>query len=304
MGAPFMLTNFAMSTMCVAELFLWAGLAFLFWKKGLYRRFPATSTYLVLRVVFTAFALAILRFAALPLGRSHHHVIFLYLYLYLAMYAASAVLLYLICIEVFRSALAAFPAIMKIGIVVFRWAAVVAAVVGITSMNHTNSAWNGGISATIYNVFYALQRSVSVVELCLLAFLCLTMNALRMSVRDMAFGIALGFGVMSTSDFVVSAWSSQIRSPNDPVQFVCESLLLAALGVWLVYCFLPEPAPRPVLMSASSAIYRWNEIATALGHAGTKVAVQQPANGFFLSDVERVVEKVLARNMDGRESET
>jgi len=33
------------------------------------------------------------------------------------------------------------------------------------------------------------------------------------------------------------------------------------------------------------------------------VAVQQPANSFFLSDVERVVEKVLARNMKGRESE-
>jgi hypothetical protein len=32
--------------------------------------------------------------------------------------------------------------------------------------------------------------------------------------------------------------------------------------------------------------------------------VHQPANSFFLSDVERVVDKVLARNMNGRESET
>jgi hypothetical protein len=32
--------------------------------------------------------------------------------------------------------------------------------------------------------------------------------------------------------------------------------------------------------------------------------VQQPANGFFLSDVERVVEKVLAKNMRDSESET
>jgi hypothetical protein len=34
------------------------------------------------------------------------------------------------------------------------------------------------------------------------------------------------------------------------------------------------------------------------------VAVQQPANGFFLTDVERVVEKVLARNLKDRESES
>jgi low temperature requirement protein LtrA len=156
----------------------------------------------------------------------------------------------------------------------------------------------------IFSICYGLMRSVSVLELCLLAFLCLSMNALRMSVRDMAFGIALGFGIMSTSDFVLSFWSSRLTSANDPVQFLCEALLLAALGIWLVYCFVPEPAPRPVLMPASSAIYRWNEIASALGHTGTKVAVQQPANSFFLSDVERVVEKVLARNMRGRESET
>jgi hypothetical protein len=57
------------------------------------------------------------------------------------------------------------------------------------------------------------------------------------------------------------------------------------------------------VMPASSAIYRWNEIASALGHTGTHIAVQQPANGFFLTDVEKVVEKVITRNLKGRESE-
>ena len=56
-------------------------------------------------------------------------------------------------------------------------------------------------------------------------------------------------------------------------------------------------------MPANSTIYRWNEIAAALGH-GTQVAVQQPANSFFLTDVERVVEKVLTRNLQGSESKS
>jgi hypothetical protein len=288
-----------MSTMSAVEFVLWAALAFLFWKKGLYRRFPATSAYLASRAVFTVLLLAVLRAAALPWGRSHHFIVF-YFYGYFAMYVVSAVLLYFICVEVFRSALAPFPGIMRIGIVVFRWAAVVAVIVSLTSISYANL----GLPMILYNIFYELMRSVSVLELCLLAFLGLSLNALRLPVRDMAFGIALGFGIMSTSDFISSSWSSHITSPNDPVQFVFESLLLAALGVWLVYCFMPEPTPRPVLMPASSAIYRWNEIASALGHTGTRVAVQQPANSFFLSDVERVVEKVLARNMSGRQSET
>jgi hypothetical protein len=59
-----------------------------------------------------------------------------------------------------------------------------------------------------------------------------------------------------------------------------------------------------MVMPVSSTIYRWNEIASALGHTGTQVAVQQPANSFFLTDVERVVEKVLSRNLKSSESET
>jgi len=109
---------------------------------------------------------------------------------------------------------------------------------------------------------------------------------------------------MSSGDFILASWSSRIVSLNDPVEFVYEFLILATLSIWMIYCILPEPVRRPILMPANSTIYRWNEIASALGHTGTRVAVQQPANSFFLSDVEHVVEKVLARNMKSRESET
>jgi hypothetical protein len=148
-----------------------------------------------------------------------------------------------------------------------------------------------------------LMRSVSIVELCLLAFLCLSMNALHLSVRDMAFGIALGFGVMSSSDFILAAFWTPYISLTAPVQFVSEAAILFSLGIWSTYCALPEPVRRPVVMPINSTIYRWNEIASALGHSGTQISVPQPANSFFLTDVERVVDKVLSRNLKGRESE-
>jgi len=290
--------NLAMTAMSVAEILLWATLAFLFWKKGFHRRFRATSSYLALRAVSGAILLTVLSLESGMWGTSHH-LGMVYFFGYFAMYIVSAVLLFFICIEVFRSALSAFPGITKLAIVIFRWAAVVSVIVSLTSIQYSNQ----GIYI-LADISYGLMRSVSVLELCLLAFLCLSMNALRLSPRDMSFGIALGFGMMSTSDFVISSWISRVVSENDPVQFLSEGLMLAALAIWIVYCVLPEPAPKPVLMAANSTIYRWNEIASALGHTGTKVAVQQPANSFFLSDVERVVEKVLARNMKGQESET
>jgi hypothetical protein len=71
--------------------------------------------------------------------------------------------------------------------------------------------------------------------------------------------------------------------------------------MWVTYCALPEPARKPLMVPANSTIFRWNEIATALGHTGTQVAVQ-PAGGFFLSDVEKVVEDTLSRNQKSHAS--
>jgi hypothetical protein len=286
----------AMSMLSVTEFSLWCVLAFLFWRKKLSTRFPAMGTYLALRVASTPVLLAVLWVQSQPWGRNYFAV---YFFAYWAVYIASAALLFLICIEVFRSALSSFPGLMRFGIVIFRWAVLASVIVTFSSISFAHR----GI-LVIPDIAFGLMRSVSILELCLLGFLCLSMNALRLSVRDMAFGIALGFGLMSANDLVIASFISLHSSLTAPVQFVYESLILVALGTWAAYCAFPEPVRRPVVMPVSSTIYRWNEIASALGHTGTQVAVQQPANSFFLTDVERVVEKVLNRNLKSSESES
>jgi hypothetical protein len=122
------------------------------------------------------------------------------------------VLLFFICIEVFRSALAAFPGIAKLAIVIFRWAAlVVSVIVSLSSISYAHKGF-----PSFADVSYGLMHSVSVLELCLLAFLCLSMNALRLTVRDLSFGIALGFGIMCSGEFVLASWSSRLLRVNDP----------------------------------------------------------------------------------------
>lgn len=231
-----------------------------------------------------------------PWGRNYYAV---YFFAYWAVYITSAVLLLMVCIEVFRSALSALPGLMKIGIVIFRWAILVSVVLTFSSITFAHH----GLAA-VPDIAVGLMRSVSVLELCLLAFLCLSMNALRLSIRDMAFGIALGFGVMSSNDFIFAALVPRTSSMTATLQFVYEAVILASLAIWVAYCALPEAVRKPLIMPANSTIYRWNEIASALGHTGTQIAVQQPANSFFLTDVEKVVEEVLTRNLKGRESES
>ncbi len=278
---------------------LWAALTIIFWRKGLQRRFPAMGYYLAMRAISGPVGL-ILLYGISHAGSRARHVLFwkVYSFEFFVTYLAAAILLFFICVAVFRSALSPFPGIARLAIVIFRWAAFVSVIVSLSSVSFAHPSLQ-----TAGEVLYNLMHSVSLLALCLLAFLCISMNALRLSVRDHAFGIALGLGILSSGDFILASLSSHIKSLNDPVEFVYEGLILLSLGIWGAYSLLPEPAPKPILVPASSTIYRWNEIASALGH-GTSVAVQQPANGFFLSDVERVVEKVLAKNMKDSESET
>lgn len=287
----------AMSLMSVAEFVFWVVLGFLFWSKNLHRRFPAMDAYLVLRVVSMPVLLVLFQAQARHWFKDYAYMA--YFFAYWAVYIVSAMILFFVCQEVFRSSLSAFTGLQRLGTIAFRWAAFVSTFVSLSTLSFGHPSL-----LIIPAVAYRLMRSVSILELCLLAFLCLSMNALRLSVRDMTFGIAMGFGLMSSSDFILASFWSVNTSLTDPLQFVSESVILVALVSWIVYASLPATARQPVIMPANSMLFRWNEIASALGHTGTQVAVQQPASGFFLSDVEKVVEDVLTRNLKGRESES
>jgi hypothetical protein len=276
-----------MWAMTLAELGLWTALGIVFWKKDLFKKFPAMGWYLALRVVSAPMFLLLLFMQARPGGQPWGIA---YFFVYYAVYLASSVLLFIVATEVFRSALSGFSGLMRFGTVIFRWAAVASFLIAISTVSFSRPDWR-----ILPDIAYRLMRSVSIIELCLLAFLCIFMNALRLSPRDHAFGIALGFGVFSSSDFILAAFQRTNGTYTDWSQFASEGITLLALTTWLVYVALPEPVRAPIVVSANSTIYRWNEIASALGHKSPQVAMQQPANSFFLTDVEKVVEKVLTR---------
>lgn len=289
-------SQLAMSAMNVVEFGLWAALGVVFWRRRLQRRFPAMGHYLGLRICSAPLLLAAYYAQSQPWGREYYLP---YFAIYWAMYFASTLLLFFVCIEIFRSALSGLPGLMKIGIVIFRWAILVSAVLTFSSVSFVHQGL-----AQVPVVVIGLMRSVSLLELCLLAFLCLSMNALHLSIRDLPFGISLGFGIMSTNDLVFAALIPKNPSMTTALQFVYEAAILISLGIWIVYCAMPETLRKPLMMPANSTIFRWNEIASALGHTGTQIAVQQPATSFFLTDVEKVVENVLKKNLKERESES
>ena len=147
-----------------------------------------------------------------------------YFYPYWAVYIASAITLFFVTLEIFRSVLSAFSGLMRLGTVVFRWVALVSAVasLGTVSFSHLSVM-------IIPDIAFALMRSVSILELCLLAFLCLCMNALQLSLRDIAFGFGLGFGLMSANDFIIAAIGPGDGSLTAPLQFAYQGVILVTL---------------------------------------------------------------------------
>lgn len=282
---PLSTATYAMSAI---EFLLWASVGYLFWAKKQQKRFPAMSTYLALHIFSMPVLMGALILQSKPGGDWFYPV---YFFGYYGIYIASAILLYFVCLEVFRYVLSAFSGLLRFGIVIFRWAAVVSLIMSLTTVSFAHR----GV-LLIPDIAFGLMRSVSLLELCLLAFLCLSLSALQLPLRDISFGIALGFGVMSTNDFVTAALMKVDSKFTDSFQLVYQAVGLAGLGIWIGYCALPEPVRKPLVIQAGSTIFRLNEILVALGQKGVNVAVQQPANSFFLTDVEKMVEKVLTRS--------
>jgi hypothetical protein len=109
--------NFWMSAMSVAEFLLWAILGFVFWKKGLQERFPALSLYIALQVFTKPVLLGLLQIQAQPWG---HQFFPFYFYPFWIVYGVSAIALFFVTLEIFRSVLAAISGLMRLGTVFFR----------------------------------------------------------------------------------------------------------------------------------------------------------------------------------------
>lgn len=283
-----------MIAVCAVEAAFWLLLAVFFWRSNHQKRFPALSKYLALRSVGGPLI------SILFYGQSQHwfndYCFAAYFYTYWTLYFACAIMVFFVTQEIFSRALDGFSGLSRLGVVAFRWAALVSVVFSLANISYKHHN-----ILLLPKIGYGLMRSMSILELCLLAFLCLSMNALKINYKDMTFGLSLGFGVLSTADFIQAAFTNRHTGFNSPIQYLCEAVTLLALGIWTVYAAMPAVERKPVVVAANSTIYRWNEIASALGHS-PKVAMQ-PATSFFLSDVERVVEKVLERNLKSSESE-
>jgi hypothetical protein len=265
-----------------------------FFKSGSRRQYPALASYLILRLVQLAYLQVVFRLGGSPLPYTSPWYS-AYFWGYWGFYLASAVMIFFVIQEVFKRVMEPVPGLRRLGLLVFRWVSIVSVVISVGAI-----ALPAGIHQAHTYFFCTITQSVmrcaSLMELCLLAFLALSIHTLGRSFRSRLFGIGTGFGIAAAADMISSAIGLR-ASLISAVSVFNQVAISVVLLTWAVYFLVPEPSEerKLIVLPPTSAMARWNALAKGIGQTPELAVANQPT-GFFLQDIEGVVDRVLAKN--------
>lgn len=271
--------------------------AFSFFKSRSAQRLPAVATYLVVRLVSLAFLEVVYNVGG-PMTTTTSVRYYAYFYGFWVTYIAITVSIFFVVQEVFKRVMEPVPGLRRLGLMAFRWISVVSIVVAVGAVALPNAlALQTDSVNKIGPVCVQMMRCVSVMELCLLAFLALSIHSLGRSFRSRLFGIGLGFGIEAATELIFSAIPNSCPGLTS-IQNVSQQLVASiVLVTWAVYFLIPEPEAERnmIVLPPSSMLARWNALAKGLGQM-PEPAMAAAQTGFFLQDIEGVVDRVLAKN--------
>jgi hypothetical protein len=194
--------------------------------------------------------------------------------------------------EVFLNLLKPYSAVIDLGKLLFRWAALFLLIVALITGLATSGSQNKLVAG-----IELLDRSVRLMQCGLLLLLLFFEKRLLLSFRNHGMCISLGLGTASALGLIMSYLQGLYPSHTLQLDIIYNFCYVGTLLYWVVGLTIPEPQRRTVLDSPSRLIFqRWDEAlaSTPLGR-GSDVSFS-PVDS-FIPGVEKAVERVLARKM-------
>jgi hypothetical protein len=257
------LLGYLETTLCVAALCVLIA-------RKQWRDYAALGSFLAVRAVSNG-TLTYLHYAWGHSFRSlsHQAVYNLYFYVYWITFAVESILALIIVYSVFRLAMAPLKGLQTLGMLVFKWAASISVAVSL------GNAFAPHMTGTTYLMAAVsqLQRTQSILTLCLLLFVCFAIRPMGLSYSSRIFGVSLGLGFMATNDLVQSAWLAFKPQMHTLYDLINGVVICAMLATWTAYFAIPEPKRRIIVLPTTSPFLRWNQISQALGDSPGFVAV-------------------------------
>src|SRR5205823_5175597 len=178
-----------------------------------------------------------------------------YRHAYFGLNTVEAVLQLGVISELFFHVFRPYAGISHLASALLRWAAVVLLLIavllaGLTSGSDSDLALAG---------FFAMERSLQVVQGGLLFLLFVLVSALGLRLRQPSFGIALGFGIFTSVN--LAAYSLRVQfgmTSHEVLSLISSAGYNCAVLVWLVSLYAREPVLRK-LHIPSWDLESWNQ---------------------------------------------
>jgi hypothetical protein len=192
-----------------------------------------------------------------------------YFYFYWAAFAIQSILMLAVICSMYRLAMAPLKGLQNLGMLIFSWVAGISVLLalGLSAAPHVTT------THYILNFVSQMQRTQSILLLCLLLFVCFAIRPMGLSYRSRIFGVSLGLGMMATTSLVQSAWIGYAKWRYGYMTAINDSVCCLTLVVWAVYFALPEPKRRIITLPTTSPFLRWNQISEVLGDNPGHVAI-------------------------------
>lgn len=214
---------------------------------------------------------------AIGIQRAYHY----YFFIYWTNFALESILGLTVIYCLFRLAMAPLKGLQSLGMLVFRWAGAISIAVALGSAFTPHQS---GLRYLI-SAISELQRTQSILTLCLLLFVCFAIRPMGLSFASRIFGVSLGLGIMATNDLVQSAILAGKPQMSGLADLINGAVFCSAALLWTLYFGAPEPKRRLIVLPTTSPLLRWNQISQALGDSPGYVALGG-LDSFAPSEVE------------------
>ena len=198
------------------------------------------------------------------------HAYNFYFGVYWASFAVGAVVSVVITYKVLTEALSPFKGIQSLGIIVYRWVAAMSVIVAFAIIFSP-------ASELIPSSLHAAQQVIrvsAVLNLSLVAFVGFAIRPLGISSGSRLFGASAGLAIASAASLLEAGLKH-----NNRWMFSGADSLVGTLGeclaqlIWIYYFAKVEPPRRFVLLSVTSPLHAWNQIAAVLGNRPSYAAI-------------------------------
>jgi len=242
-------------------------------RNGSRKRFFMFWTYTIFQILLTGILMVVFQRGEME-----------YFFVYWAGAAMSAFLGFAVIYECFSEAMQPYETLRDLGRLLFRWAAIVMAIVGFVFILSTPS----GTEHTLFvqNILI-VERAIRIVQCGMLLLLYLFSHHVGITWRNQLFGVVLGFGVYASLNLVMYSLRSRFGEDWNSSAAVFNSVsYLLTTAIWGVYMLAPAAERTLVRNAAPLILERWNTELAAINNP-------RPSPAAFLPGLEEAVSRVM-----------